>query len=863
MNTDAGLTGWGDGGFGRRTPARAIRSSSSAARPSKWKAICDDLRPPAAAQHDRGEPQPAPDSTSRCGTSWARRSACPSRSCSAERCPRTASRPTAPACTARTGPTWPTGWPKRRAGVGGARLPHPEDENRLRAGSWTSKSCAPCGEAIGADIGLAVDANCAYDDGTAVALGRQLEPFDLLWWEEPLWADDLAGYDRLRRLLRIPLASGETCSADWLLRHYVAPRRVHIAAARSRHRGAHRRAPPRATVRAQRHAPGAAQLGHARPHRGRTALDGRLSGSCRLAAHVRVRSDRESASAKPWCGSGSSSTRPDGRIPVPTGPGLGHRRCPRSRGRVPNGVDYHLLNGENFSGAGRRPAAPAAGRFKQCPAALLRAVPAQRGSFAGGPAKTPNLERFAANASLPLRLHHHRALLADPLGALHRPPGTPHGTGRQLPRLAFAPRRTGPAAHHADRVGAAARDTSSGTTASGTWARTAPSAAARERYPAAASSACEPGKTRSPISKRPSATTTKAGPSRKARLLQHRRGRLRRPARRAVRAAGVAFLNEAAESDRPFFLTVSFNAVHPPYHVPEPYNSHVRLARNPTAAQPARHLRRKPRYQPDIMWPFHDTGHMSDDDWRRATAFYRGFVTLLDRALGEVLDALDRQRPSGQHAGGRGRRPRRHVRRPQPLRQGPVLLRRNHAHPAADARPGAPRRARSAPRFFHRPEPHHRGVGGAGRRTSPAEDSRSLLPLIERGDAGWNGPDQAFYRYEWYDGLWFGIRAIRTPEYKYCFNPAGQDETLRPAERSRRDEEPRRPAGVSAAPGRARAPTARAPGADRRRAAGAQTQRRGSTRAPGNPDQAGRRKAAYWLYQYSSLPAEEPRGSRG
>jgi arylsulfatase A-like enzyme len=59
---------------------------------------------------------------------------------------------------------------------------------------------------------------------------------------------------------------------------------------------------------------------------------------------------------------------------------------------------------------------------------------------------------------------------------------------------------------------------------------------------------------------------------------------------------------------------------------------------------------------------------------------------------------------------------------------------------------------------------------------APSADSRPLRPLIERGDAARNTPDEALYRYEWYDGLWFGIRAIRTPNYKFCFNPAGNDE---------------------------------------------------------------------------------------
>ncbi|MCD6376994.1 MAG: DUF4976 domain-containing protein, partial [Caldisericaceae bacterium] len=55
-------------------------------------------------------------------------------------------------------------------------------------------------------------------------------------------------------------------------------------------------------------------------------------------------------------------------------------------------------------------------------------------------------------------------------------------------------------------------------------------------------------------------------------------------------------------------------------------------------------------------------------------------------------------------------------------------------------------------------------------------DSRSLMPLIQSGDSGWSGPDEVFYRYEWYNGNWYGIRTIRTPEYKYCWNPVDINE---------------------------------------------------------------------------------------
>ena len=82
--------------------------------------------------------------------------------------------------------------------------------------------------AIGPHISLAVDSNCAYDATTAIALAKRLELFDLTWWEEPLVADDLEGYDRLRASTSIPLASGETESTDWLIANYIQPRRVGI-----------------------------------------------------------------------------------------------------------------------------------------------------------------------------------------------------------------------------------------------------------------------------------------------------------------------------------------------------------------------------------------------------------------------------------------------------------------------------------------------------------------------------------------------------------------------------------------------------------------------------------------------------------
>ena len=82
--------------------------------------------------------------------------------------------------------------------------------------------------AIGPGISLGIDANCAYDSGTALRLCGQVEQFDPMWFEEPVLADDLDGYDRLRAGTRIPLAGGETATLDTLVRDYVQPRRVDV-----------------------------------------------------------------------------------------------------------------------------------------------------------------------------------------------------------------------------------------------------------------------------------------------------------------------------------------------------------------------------------------------------------------------------------------------------------------------------------------------------------------------------------------------------------------------------------------------------------------------------------------------------------
>jgi len=64
-------------------------------------------------------------------------------------------------------------------------------------------------EAIGGDVALMVDANHAYDALAAIRLGRLIEPCDIGWFEEPVPPEDVAGYRAVKSALTIPIAGGE------------------------------------------------------------------------------------------------------------------------------------------------------------------------------------------------------------------------------------------------------------------------------------------------------------------------------------------------------------------------------------------------------------------------------------------------------------------------------------------------------------------------------------------------------------------------------------------------------------------------------------------------------------------------------
>jgi L-alanine-DL-glutamate epimerase-like enolase superfamily enzyme len=75
--------------------------------------------------------------------------------------------------------------------------------------------------ALGPTADLMVDANQSLTAAEAIRRARLLEPADLLWLEEPLPADDIAGHARLARSTSIPVAVGESLYSAGQFAEYI------------------------------------------------------------------------------------------------------------------------------------------------------------------------------------------------------------------------------------------------------------------------------------------------------------------------------------------------------------------------------------------------------------------------------------------------------------------------------------------------------------------------------------------------------------------------------------------------------------------------------------------------------------------
>jgi len=103
----------------------------------------------------------------------------------------------------------------------------------------------------------------------------------------------------------------------------------------------------------------------------------------------------------------------------------------------------------------------------------------------------------------------------------------------------------------------------------------------------------------------------------------------------------VEGLRELDGGEKPYFLTLSLHAPHPPFSVPAPYSTLYDWREIELPASAHNEHEGKPR-QIFTEWGWKHANHFTHDDWKDLTAHYWGLVTYLDDQFGRFLDALDR-----------------------------------------------------------------------------------------------------------------------------------------------------------------------------------------------------------------------------
>jgi L-alanine-DL-glutamate epimerase-like enolase superfamily enzyme len=77
-------------------------------------------------------------------------------------------------------------------------------------------------EAVGPEVKVMVDANCAYRFYQAIQLAKRIEDDDIFWFEEPVAPDDYEGHARLAAQTSIPIATGENEYTRYGFRDLIA-----------------------------------------------------------------------------------------------------------------------------------------------------------------------------------------------------------------------------------------------------------------------------------------------------------------------------------------------------------------------------------------------------------------------------------------------------------------------------------------------------------------------------------------------------------------------------------------------------------------------------------------------------------------
>jgi D-arabinonate dehydratase/D-galactarolactone cycloisomerase len=101
-------------------------------------------------------------------------------------------------------------------------------EKLVRGGPKVGDILKAVRDLVGFNVDVMVDANSAYSVNEAIRVGRVLERYEVLWFEEPLPPNNVEGYAELRRKLDVMIAGGESLFTKYQFLEYVRRRALDV-----------------------------------------------------------------------------------------------------------------------------------------------------------------------------------------------------------------------------------------------------------------------------------------------------------------------------------------------------------------------------------------------------------------------------------------------------------------------------------------------------------------------------------------------------------------------------------------------------------------------------------------------------------
>ena len=83
-------------------------------------------------------------------------------------------------------------------------------------------------EAIGPGVDLAIDMHGRYDISAGIRVAQALEPFDLMWLEEPVPPENIDAMREVKRCTRTPICAGENLYTRWGFRELIEKQAVDV-----------------------------------------------------------------------------------------------------------------------------------------------------------------------------------------------------------------------------------------------------------------------------------------------------------------------------------------------------------------------------------------------------------------------------------------------------------------------------------------------------------------------------------------------------------------------------------------------------------------------------------------------------------